>query len=107
MSPSIENNRWSVASTDFATRVIVPDLQGFFDKLPIIGNAPKGRTLVIEPGTRALVIDEGMLIGELSAGSYTLESFIERLQFWRNKQATIFLVRKAEKGVGSLCLLVD
>lgn len=93
MSPSIENNRWSVASTDFATRVIVPDLQGFFDKLPILGNAPKGRTLIIEPGTRALIIDEGMLIGELSAGSYTLELFVQRLQFWRNKQATIFLVR--------------
>ena len=59
MSPRIENDRWSVASTDFATRVIVPDLQGFFDKLPLIGNAPKGRTLVIEPGTRALVIDDG------------------------------------------------
>lgn len=93
MNVNIKHNRWSVSDTDFAVRIIVPDLKGFFNNLPVIGNAPKGRSLVIEPGTAALVIDDGMLVGQLSGGTYTLESFVERLQFWRNKQTTIFLVR--------------
>lgn len=93
MSVQLKDNRWAVGANDFAARVIIPDLKGFFAKLPIIGSAPKQRSLVIEPGTRALVIDDGMLIGEVGPGDYTLETFLERLEFWRNKQATIFLTR--------------
>ena len=96
MSVDVKNNRWAVSDHDFATRIIVPDLKGFFDNLPLIGNAPKGRALIIEPGTRALVIDEGYIAGELLGGSYTLESFIERLQFWKNRQVTIFLTREED-----------
>ena len=96
MSVDVKNNRWTVSDHDFATRIIVPDLKGFFDNLPLIGNAPKGRELVIEPGTRALLIDEGHMIGEVGPGSYTIESFVERLQFWRNRQTTIFLVRQED-----------
>jgi hypothetical protein len=62
---------------------------------------PKGRSLVIEPGTRALVIDEGILVGEVPPGEYTLESFVERLQFWRKRQATIFLTRCEDVPVDS------
>ena len=87
MAVPLEHDRWSVSKTDFSAKVMIPDLNGFFGRLP------KNRTLVIEPGTRALVIDDGLLIGEIPAGSYTLESFLERLQFWRKKQATIFLTR--------------
>lgn len=87
MAVTLEHDRWSVSKTDFSAKVMIPDLNGFFGRLP------KNRTLVIEPGTRALVIDDGLLIGEIPAGSYTLESFLERLQFWRKKQATIFLTR--------------
>ena len=93
MAVNIQHDRWSVSATDFAVRVIVPDLKGFFGKLPLIKGGPQARALVIEPGTRALVIEEGFLIGEVPSGEYTLESFVERLQFWRNKQTTIFLVR--------------
>ena len=93
MSAAIEEGRWAVGPNDFAARIILPDLKGFFEKLPIIGALPKSRTLIIEPGTRALVIDDGLLIGQIPAGTYTLESFLQRLQFWRNKQATIFLTR--------------
>jgi len=96
MAVNLQDDRWSVSHGDFAVRVMVPDLKGFFGNLPIIGGAPKGRSLVIEPGTRALVIDEGVLVGEVPAGSYTMESFVERLQFWRNKQTTIFLTRCEE-----------
>ncbi len=101
MNVSLQHDRWSVSETEFAVKVMVPDLKGFFDKLPIIGGAPKARSLVIEPGTRALVIDDGVLIGEILAGEYTLESFIERLQFWRNKQTTIFLTRGEDVPVES------
>jgi len=93
VSPIIENNRWSVGKDDFATRVVLPDLQGFFERIPFISPLPKAKTLIIEPGTRAMLIDDGMFIGEVPPGAYTLEEFVQRLQFWRNKQATAFLVR--------------
>ena len=93
MSPVIENNRWSVGVNDFAARVILPDLKGFFDQIPFISSLPKAKTLIVEPGTRALMVDEGFLIGEIPPGAYTFEEFVKRLQFWRNKQATAFLVR--------------
>lgn len=95
MAVTLEHDRWSVSKTDFAAKVMIPDLSGFFGRLP------KNRTLVIEPGTRALVIDDGLLIGEIPAGSYTLESLLERLQFWRKKQATIFLTRCEDVPVDS------
>jgi hypothetical protein len=101
MNATVLQDRWSVSESDFAVRVIVPDLKGFFDKLPIIGKVAKNRSLVIEPGTRALVVDDGVLIGEVVPGEYTLESFIERLQFWRKKQATVFLTRSEDVPVSS------
>ncbi len=93
MAAELKHDRWSVSEDDFAVRVIVPDLKGFFKNLPLIGSGPKARSLVIEPGTRALVVEDGFLVGEVPPGEYTLESFIERLQFWKKKQTTIFLVR--------------
>jgi arsenate reductase-like glutaredoxin family protein len=96
VSVPILDNRWAVSDSQFAARVTIPDLSGFFAKLPIIGTAPSGRTLIIEPGTLAVVIDDGFLVGQITAGSYTLESFTERLQFWKNKQATVLLTRAEE-----------
>lgn len=93
MSTNIEENRWSVGADQFAVRIMIPDLKGFFDRLP---NLPKGRTLIIEPGTRALVIEDGCFAGELRGGSYTQESFVERLQFWQNRQVTVFLTREED-----------
>ena len=89
MAVALEHDRWTVSKSDFAVKVMIPDLDGFF------GRIPKSRTLVIEPGTRALVIDDGLLIGEIVAGSYTLETFLERLQFWRKNRPRFFwCVRK-------------
>jgi hypothetical protein len=93
MAAELKHDRWSVSEDDFAVKVMVPDLKGFFKRLPVIGSGPKARSLVIEPGTRALVIEDGFLVGEVPPGEYTLESFTERLQFWKKKQTTIFLVR--------------
>lgn len=91
MAVQIENDRWKISSEDFAVRIQIPDLQGFFAKW-----IPKGRQLVIEPGTRALIINEGVLIGEIPPGAYTFESFSERLQFWQKNQVTGILTRCEE-----------
>ena len=93
MSVSIQNDRWAVAPEDYAVRITIPDLKGYFNKIPLLGKAPQARALIIEPGTRALIFDDGVLLGEADPGSYTLESFVQRLQFWRKKQATVFLTR--------------
>ena len=89
MSDFLNNNRWSVSEDDFAVRVMIPDVKGFFKRLTGLGSSQ----LIIEPGTRALVVEDGVLVGEVPPGSYTLESFDESLQFWRKKQSTIFLTR--------------
>jgi hypothetical protein len=101
MAISLKDNRWAVTEADFAARITIPDIKGFFSNLPIIGSAPKSRTLVIEPGTRALVIDEGMVIGEVLPGEYTLEGFLERLRFWRKKQTTVILTRQEDVPIDS------
>ena len=101
MSQTIVENRWKVADSGFARRIIIPDLKGFFDRIPLISGFPKSRSLVIEPGTRSVIIDDGMVLGELYAGEYTMESLTERLKFWRNKQSTVFLTRSEEVPVES------
>ena len=93
MTVSIQNDRWAVSPEVYAVRITIPDLRAYFEKIPLIGTTPKERSLVIEPGTRALLVEDGVLLGEAEAGSYTFESLEERLQFWRNKQTTAFLTR--------------
>ena len=83
----IKNSRCVLQPDQFAVRIMVPNVKGFFDGLPT------SKSLVVEPGTRALVVEEGQVVGEIPPGSYTMETFVERLQFWRNKQTTIFLFR--------------
>jgi hypothetical protein len=102
MSVTIADNRWKVTPTGFAVRISIPDIKGWFESLPL--PKAKGRSLVIEPGTRSVIIEDGLLVGELYAGEYTLESFCERLQFWRNKQATVFLTRSEDVAVESQLL---
>jgi membrane protease subunit (stomatin/prohibitin family) len=93
LNTPLKDNRWCVSESQFAVRIVIPDLKGFFAALPVIGSIPNSRSLVIEPGTLAVVIDDGFLVGQMAAGSYTLESFVDRLQFWKHKQATVFLTR--------------
>lgn len=91
MAVFIQNDRWKVLAEDFAVRIQIPDLEGFFRN-----SIPKGRQLIIEPGTRALMIDSGVLVGEVPPGAYTLETFAERLQFWQKNQVTVILARCEE-----------
>lgn len=96
MSDLISNGRWAVSDSLFASRITIPDVKGFFLKLPIIGEVGGQRQLIIEPGTRALIVDEGSVLGEAHAGTFTLESFTERLQFWRGKQFTVIITRSED-----------
>ena len=84
-SPLNEQHRWSARPDQFAATVQVDDVPGFFS-----------RQLVIEPGTRALIVDQGEFLGEITAGTYTLETFDERLQFWLRRQATAILTRQED-----------
>lgn len=81
----VDNHRWNADPNLFAAALKVDDAPGFFKK-----------SLVIEPGTRGLIVDGGRYLGEVGAGTYTLESFTERLSFWRRKQATIVLTRQED-----------
>ena len=81
----VENNRWAVTDDQFAVSIRIEDVSVFFS-----------RQLVIEPGTRAVIIDSGQSLGELSPGTYTIESFAERLKFWSRKQCTAILTREED-----------
>lgn len=97
--PELVNHRWKVADQDFAARFTIPDIKGFFDKIPLISGLPSARSLVIEPGTRSAIIENGVLLGELYAGQYTLENFIDRFKFWENRQATVYLTRSEDVAI--------
>lgn len=93
MSELVKNGRWAVREGLFASRIIIPDVKGFFLNLPLLGETSLGRQLIIEPGTKAVMIDDGVVLGEAHAGSFTLQSFTECLQFWKGKQCTAVISR--------------
>ena len=77
-------NTWNASEGDFATRLTLNDVPGFFSK-----------QLTIAQGTRALIIDNGTYLGEVPPGTYTLQTFGEKLQFWKSqKQVDVILVRQ-------------
>ena len=62
--PTMAGRRWAKGPDDFSVRVEVDDVPGFFR-----------RDLVVEPGTRALLLVDGQnMAGELGPGKYTLQS---------------------------------
>lgn len=79
-------NTWTAKDGQFATRITLNDIPGFFSK-----------QLVIGAGTKALVIDDGTYLGEVSQGTYTLQSFTEKLQFWKSpKKIDVLLVQEQD-----------
>jgi hypothetical protein len=78
----VKHHRWQVKSDEFAIRIDLPDAPGFFKD-----------SVVVEAGTRALVIDDGIYQGEIPPGEHTMQSFTEKLAIWKRKQATIVLTR--------------
>ena len=51
---TLEQNRWIAQPQDFAQRIDVSDVSGFFYK-----------NLIIEPGTKAMILENGVSLGEL------------------------------------------
>lgn len=63
-------------------RLDLQDVPGFFQK-----------TVEIPPGVRVIVFDNGVNLGELNSGYYTLEKFADKLHFWNKKKAVLYLFR--------------
>ena len=77
------SNTWSANVEDFATRMTLGDFSGFFSK-----------QLVVMQGTHAMIIDDGTYLGVVPPGTYTLQTFIDKLKFWRSaKQVDVVLTR--------------
>ena len=91
----VQDHRWQVTPDDFAVRIDLLDAPGFFKD-----------SVVVEAGTRALVIDDGQYQGEIPPGEHTMQSFIEKLKFWKRKQATIVLTRLEDQIVEIVVLQV-
>lgn len=68
-APEITDNRWRRGEDDFATRVVVHDVRGFF-----------ARELVVEPGTQAIILADGANLGVVGPGKYTLDTLVERAE---------------------------
>ncbi len=66
--PQVVENHWKRNADDFASRIEVKDLRGLLSK-----------ELIVEPGTRAMIIVDGKNTGIVDAGRYTLQSFAERM----------------------------
>lgn len=81
----LQNNRWVAGPDDFAVRVELADVSGFFSK-----------TLTIEPGVRALFLERGVSVGEAAAGQYTLQSLGDKLRLWTKKTTTVVLTKQEE-----------
>lgn len=79
------NNRWQAGENDFAIRLELHDVEGFFSK-----------KLVIEPGTRALFLERGQMIGEVPPGEYTLQGLFDLMTFWSRKSTVVILTRGDE-----------
>lgn len=78
------DGRWKISSEIYAQRITVNDVPGFLSS-----------QLVIEPGTKALITENGVFLGEVGAGTYTLESFMEKLKSLGTlKQVCAVLVRE-------------
>ncbi len=80
----ILNSRWQASSEQFAVRINTTndEISGLLKN-----------SIVVEPGTRAYVIQEGQTLGEIPPGEYTVKTFTDKLAFWRKGQTTVILVR--------------
>lgn len=66
---ALAHNAWQARDDEFAARIHVANLKGFFG----------GRSLQVSPGSQAFVFDKGRNTAVVKAGSYTLDTFIQRL----------------------------
>lgn len=75
---------WKSVDNQFARRVDVDDLEGFFKK-----------ELIVEAGTKALLFEKGKNIGELEEGTYTLDSFLRKfVHLGRSRKISAVITQK-------------
>ena len=86
--PQIADNRWRRGEEDFATRVIIDDVRGFF-----------AREVIVEPGTQAIILADGANLGVVGPGKYTLDTLIER--------GAVFLNLRSAHRVEAILIDVD
>lgn len=79
--PSMVGQVWSRRPTDFAARVDVNDVEGFFR-----------RAVTVEPGTNAILIQAGRSLGVMPPGQYTLDTLLSRIGLSREQPITAILV---------------
>ena len=66
-APELIHNRWRTSEKEFAVRVETEDLPGLLKK-----------GIIVEPGTNAMMLENGANIGVMPPGSYVLDSFWQR-----------------------------
>jgi len=63
--------RWQREADAFAVRLDLEDLQGLLQ-----------RGVIVEPGTQALIVQNGQTVGLVPPGRYTLDTLKERISDW-------------------------
>lgn len=81
-SPLLTGNRWARRAKDYATKVEVSDVEGFFKK-----------GLIVEAGTKAIFFVNGAFAGILEPGKYEMGGLIEKVKnLFNSKSTTAVLV---------------
>jgi hypothetical protein len=81
-APTMAGNRWARRTDDFATKVEVDDVEGFFK-----------RGLIVEAGTKAIFFVNGAYSGILDPGRYDMGGLLQRLKnIFNYKTTTAVLV---------------
>ncbi|HQJ51883.1 MAG TPA: zinc ribbon domain-containing protein [Anaerolineae bacterium] len=79
--PALQGHSWARRPSDFAARLDVDDVPGFFR-----------RSVVVEPGTNAILIQAGRSLGTVPPGEYTLDTLTGRLGLSKERPITAILV---------------
>jgi len=81
-SAAIDRRTWRRGPEDFAVRIEISDLKGFFKK-----------DVVVEHGTKALLFDCGRLIDSVAAGKYSVDNFFKHFRLLnKNNPAHVVIV---------------
>jgi hypothetical protein len=81
-APLLTGNRWARREDDFATKVEVTDVEGFFKK-----------GLIVEAGTKAIFFVNGAYSGILEPGKYDMGGLVQRIKnVFNSKTTTAVLV---------------
>jgi len=85
-APLLTGNRWARRIEDFATKVEVDDVEGFFKK-----------GLLVEAGTKAIFFVNGAYSGILEPGKYEMGGLVQKIKnVFNSKRTTAVLVDAAD-----------